>query len=261
MTPSRSTRNGIEPAPSTTTVHATVGDDLSQQARVPKPNKLSVLERLIAHVPITSVVDVGVRECTGELITAFPGIKHYLFEPVSLFFDRIKKNYSRIDYELMPFALSDEDTQIYLVLSSLNNDGTVTHSKIENTPVETDGKKIVACSPVQVRRFETCSLERPIAKNFLLKVDVDGKDLEVVRGFGSRLRDASAIVIECTSGSFVPRATYITSQGFFLVDIVDMIYYGDSLYQFDAVFVRNDLATEGLCPPIKNFKQELWKQA
>jgi FkbM family methyltransferase len=237
------------------------GDAVNQQARVPKPNKLSVLERLTAHVPITAVVDVGVRECTAELINAFPKIKHYLFEPVSLFFDLIEKNYSSIDYELMPYALSDEDTQIFLVLSSLNNDGAVTHSRIVNAPVATDGQKIVSCSPVQVRRFDTYALERPIAKNFLLKVDVDGKDLEVVRGFGDQLGDASAIVIECTYTSFLQRATHITSKGFTLVDIVDMIYYGESLYQFDAVFVRNDLINSGLCPPIASFKQELWRQA
>lgn len=231
---------------------------MNQQARVLGPNKVSVLGRLTAHVPITSVVDVGVRECTAELINAFPNVKHYLFEPVPLFFDQIEKNYRHIDYELLPFALSDEDSQFYLVLSSLNNDGVVTHSRIAALPVPVDGLTNVACSMVQVRRFDSFARDRPVAKNFLLKVDVDGKDLEVVRGFGDRLAEASAVIIECTFATYLERASHLTSKGFSLVDIVDMIYYGESLYQFDAVFVRKDLIGTELRPSIVNFKRELW---
>jgi len=231
---------------------------LNIQNRTPSPTKSNILERLIANIPITSIVDVGVRECTGELIKAFPRSKHYLFEPVTTFFNLIRKNYSGLEFELMPFALSDEDNIIHLVLSSLNKDGVVTHSSISDKAVEPDGKFIVSCTPVSVMRFDSYVKEHPVARNFLLKVDVDGKDLEVVWGFGEKIRDASAIIIECTVGTFVPRASHIISSGFLLVDVVDLIYYGDSLYQFDAVFVRNDLIDVGLCPPISEFKRELW---
>ena len=231
---------------------------MTRQARIPSPNKASVLERLTAHVPISAVVDVGVRDCTMELIEAFPGLKHYLFEPVTLFFDRIKANYRHIECELMPVALSDLDSQIYLVLSSLGNDGVVTHSRIVASPVPVDGLTVVSCSTVQVRRFDSLFREREIPNNYLLKVDVDGKDLEVVRGFGDRLAEASAVVIECTFFTYLDRAAYLTSRGFSLVDIVDIIYYGESIYQFDAVFVRKDLVTSELRPSIDNFRHEIW---
>jgi FkbM family methyltransferase len=234
---------------------------MNQEVNSPKPTKLNVLSRLKASVPITSVVDVGVRECTGELMLAFPDLKHHLFEPVNLFFDLIEKNYRNIDHELHPFALSDEDTQIYLLLTALNKDGVATHSRIVKETIEADGRDVVSCSVVQVRRFDSFARERSIAKNFLLKVDVDGKDLEVVKGFGAYLADASAVVIECTYASFIQRVSYLSSQGFSLVDIVDVIYYGDSVYQFDAVMVRNDLITAQLRPPIGNFRRELWQPA
>lgn len=73
----------------------------------PVPTKLSVLSRLKQQVPISSIIDVGVRECTSSLINVFPEKKHYLFEPVSLFFETIYENYAEVDYELFPIALSN----------------------------------------------------------------------------------------------------------------------------------------------------------
>lgn len=224
----------------------------------PKPTKANLLSRLAANIPISSIVDVGVRECTGELIVGFPDKKHYLFEPVSLFFADIQNNYKKIDYELFPFALANEDSRIYLVLTSLNRDGKVTHSRISTEPVVVDGYQTVSCEPIEVRRFESLPLAQTIAPDFLLKIDVDGQDLNVAKGFSNKLRLASAVVIECTFGNAIERIGYLQDQGFSLVDMVDFVYYGPSLYQFDAVVVRNDLITEGLRPPINNFKLEYW---
>lgn len=224
----------------------------------PKPTKTNLLNRLKANIPISSVVDVGVRECTGELISSFLDKKHYLFEPVSLFFSDIERNYKKIDYELFPFALANEDSRIYLVLTALKRDGKVTHSRISAEPVEVDGSQTVACDPIEVRRFESLALAKTIQPDFLLKVDVDGQDLNVVKGFGQKLGLASAVIIECTFGNAIERIGYLQTQGFSLVDIVDLVYYGPSIYQFDAVLVRNDLISAALRPPINDFKLDLW---
>lgn len=223
----------------------------------PRPTKTNLFNRLIENaLPISAIVDVGVRESTSELIACFPDKRHYLFEPVSIFFPDIEKNYSGIDYALHPIALSNINTQIFLVLKALYKDGLVTHSQISNDPVAVDGGEIVSCEPIEVRRF--CDISLDIESNFLLKVDVDGQDLNVIRGFGEKLRLASAIVIECTFRTASEPIKFIEESGFQLFDIVDIVYYGPGLYQFDAVFVRNDLVHTSLRPPISNFDVQLW---
>ncbi len=57
------------------------------QATKPRPSKSNLLQRLKeAGVPITEIVDVGVREKTEELLKAFPEKRHHLFEPARPFF-------------------------------------------------------------------------------------------------------------------------------------------------------------------------------
>jgi FkbM family methyltransferase len=224
----------------------------------PKPSKPNALARLRSCVPITSIVDVGVRESTGELIKAFPDKHHYLFEPVSTFHSIIRKNYAAVPHTLFPMALSDENTTLYLIETALEADGRVTHSKISNKPEKCDGQRVLACSPLPVRRFDGLELAAGLSGDFLLKVDVDGKDLEVLKGFGQLLRRASVVVVECTVQTLIPRITYIASQGFTLMDLVDIVYYGKSLYQLDAILVRNDVITTDLCPRIQDFDRLLW---
>jgi len=167
-------------------------------SKPPIPTKLSVLSRLKEQVPISSIIDVGVRECTSSLINVFPEKKHYLSEPVNLFFETIYENYAKVDYELFPIALSNNNSEMYLILTSLNKNGVVTHSRISNNPILVDGSEVLACQTVDVRRFCDMDISAKIDRNFLLKVDVDGVDLDVIKGFGSVLNLASVIIIEAT---------------------------------------------------------------
>jgi FkbM family methyltransferase len=224
----------------------------------PKPTKLDALARLQSCVPITSIVDVGVRECTSELIKAFPEKHHYLFEPMATFHPTIKKHYASIPHTLFPIALSEESSTLYLIETSLEADGRVTHSRISNKPETCDGQRVVACNPLPVRRFDGLEVAAGISSDFLLKVDVDGKDLEVLKGFGQQLRRASVIVVECTVPTLMARIGYTAAEGFSLIDLVDIVYYGKALYQLDAILVRNDVVTTDLRPPIQNFERSLW---
>lgn len=223
----------------------------------PLPSKTSTLERIKAFVPTTSVVDVGVREQTKELVSVFPHLKHHLFEPAKEFFGDIEKFYKGIDHTLYPLALSDADSTIYLVIRSLEKNGVATHSGISDTAPPVDGLEVLAVTPIDVKRFDSIGMD--IEKNFLLKVDVDGKDLHVLRGFGSMLKLASSVIVECTCYSMIERMSFVQAAGFGIVDMVDFVYYGPSLYQFDAVFVRNDLLSLDVRPNIREFDPALWR--
>lgn len=223
----------------------------------PFPSKLDALRRLVsASVPISAVVDVGVREMTLELVRAFPDKHHHLFEPVSAFFPDIEKNYRDVPHTLHSMALSNEEGLVFLVQSSLHRNGVVTHSQIKAKPEPIDGQYIIACEQISVRRFD--QLELPVQQDFLLKVDVDGLDLQVMQGFGSKIRDASVVIVESTHASVFQRMELLLKAGFHLFDITDIVYYGNALYQMDLVMVRSNLVTEQVRPNITHFKQQLW---
>ena len=225
----------------------------------PTPNKINLLLRLREiGIPISEVVDVGVREKTGELIQVFPDRRHHLFEPVISFFSDIRKNYSEIDYKLYPIALSDETRTMYLIQSSLGKDGIVTHSAISNESVPVDGSHVIMCDKLLSQRF--IDLGIAIKRDFLLKVDVDGQDINVLRGFGNEIALASVVIVEATYVNLAERLTYLNSIGFQLFDIVDLVYYGPGLYQCDIVFIRNDFVNNQSRPDINvNFNIDFWR--
>lgn len=223
----------------------------------PFPSKSNLLNRLKSSgLPISEVVDVGVREYTMELIQAFPDLCHHLFEPVNLFYSSIDRNYEKIKHILYPVALSDVNEYQYLIVSSLLRDGIGTHSNIRAEEQTVDGKFIVSCESLAVKRFD--SLDNNFQTDFLLKIDVDGADLKVLKGFGKRLSMASAVIVEMTFMNFIERSQYLVNNGFELFDLIDLVYYGNSLHQFDATFVRKDLVTEKIRPPIGQFNYKLW---
>ncbi len=226
----------------------------------PFPSKINCIQRLLKTIKVSSVVDVGVRECTDELIKCFPNQKHYLFEPMRHLENTINNNYKNIEKEIHFIALSDEDSSMYLIETSLNKDGLITHSSIQEAPVEVDNLEVVSCNEIIVRRFDSLPLAKNIEKNFLLKIDVDGKDLHVLNGFGDLLKYASVIIVECTYNTFIERSSFIEGNGFSLVDFVDIVYYGESLYQFDAVFFRVDLINNTIRPSINSYDDSLWMQ-
>ena len=224
----------------------------------PFPSKLDVFKRIIENkLPESEEIDVGVREQTSELKRSFADKTHHLFEPMINFLPIIEKNYADINNVLYPFALSNENSDKYLVITAMNRDGVATHSHIRKHPEQADGSRIVDCQKIKARRF--CDLGLSISKDFLLKVDVDGEDLNVVRGFGELIQDASVIVIEATFRTAPKTLNHIANLGFQLYDIVDLVYYGPGLFQFDIVFVRNDLICEAIRPPIGTFKNDLWQ--
>ena len=223
----------------------------------PRPLKSDVLERLKAEITFSAVVDVGVREMTEELIAHFPHLQHFLFEPVPNFFPAIRHNYQSLNAVLCPVALTDAQTQKYILVTSISNNGIPTHGQLVDSYKEPDGKQVISCDPTQIMRFDETNIEVP--DNFLLKVDVDGHDTHVLRGFGDHIKRASVIIVESTIQHVAERIALCSNFGFQLYDIVDLIYYGTSLYQFDLVFVRKELYSKEMFPGFSPFEPDKWK--
>lgn len=81
-----------------------------------------------------------------------------------------------------------------------------------------------------------------------IKLDVQGAELSVLRGFGARLRDAEVVLLELSLVAYNEGAPLLAAvadelgtMGFVLHDLVDENRYVDgSLLQCEAIFVRWD---------------------
>lgn len=223
------------------------------------PSKDGFLQRIIAAgIPVSEIVDVGVREGTFELIANFPRHRHHLFEPAKHCYGDIAQTYRDVDHVLHAKALGSADASCYLASFSLGNDGVPTHSGIVSEAPRVDGRGVVAVEEFRIERFD--GLRIAVADDFLLKVDVDGLDTEVLKGFGDQLHRASVVIVEATAALVAERAALLQAAGFALIDVVDLAYYGASLHQLDLCFVRADLVTEKLRPDISRFDGALWRQ-
>jgi len=221
-------------------------------------SKNSVLKNLIkTNIPISQIVDVGVSTSTDELINCFPKKEHLLFEPVFKNHKYIAKNYKKIKHKLFKVALSNEKKIAYCNEYSNWSNGISTHASISLNPVKVDGKKFIKCEKLKVDILD--SYEEIIKKNFLLKIDVDGTDLEVLNGSKKVIKNASIVIIEATWSGLAERAKFVEDQGFVLYDIADKCFYGDALWQCDLVFVRKDF-NKLVRKDINKFNYFLWHE-
>jgi FkbM family methyltransferase len=207
-------------------------------------------------VEVASVLDVGVFEHTRVLMELFADVRHHLFEPVEDFLPKIRENYGGLEFELHHVALSDSDGEGILVLRSNSGTTKITHAHLSDRPVDRSvDPRVIRCCPVRKARLDSLvpSLDAPAPH--LLKIDVDGHELEILRGATQTLRRSSLVVVEAPLGPrekprLMERASFLLDHGFYLFDIVGHGYYARLLHQVDLVFVRGDIvdASDALRP-------------
>ncbi|KKM18166.1 hypothetical protein LCGC14_1668440 [marine sediment metagenome] len=188
-------------------------------------------------VPVGTVLDVGVCHGTPELMRVWPDRPHQLFEPVAEFADRIRHTYRNIDHELHGVAVGDTEGSAALKVASVLPDMEISHSSM----VEGAGEGLRQVPRVTLDGF----LEgRALAEPFLLKIDIDGHELKVLRGAARTLARCSIVIVECQKSELVQRIAAVQAAGFDLFDLSEPCYYDQVLWQCDAVLVRKGLLAE-----------------
>lgn len=192
-------------------------------------------------VPIGSILDVGVKTCTFELLRGFPDRHHLLMEPIVEYVDEMKANYTRagISFEVVTGAISNEDGEVRLKTSTVYADKPISHARITTDGEADDEHRIVPAFTL-----DTLVAARDLAEPFLLKVDVDGAELLVLEGARETLKRTSIVVIETGFANMLERAQAIAAAGFEVFDFVDISYYDGRFVQADMVFIRSDVVRE-----------------
>ena len=222
------------------------------------PMKAHAFKRLNEMgVPVGTVIDVGILTSTYELIKAYGNIPQILIEPIVEFEDRIRAKYdqSGVNYELIKVAASDRDGETSMRTHSVRDGVDITHARMTDA-TDVPGEY----RTVPMLKLDTIVGERNLAKPYMLKIDVDGAELEILKGAEAILPDCSVICIETGITNIFERSEAICRHGFQLFDLVDICYYDDRLVQVDAVFLNHRIIQErGLSVYKDGFDIAKWK--
>jgi FkbM family methyltransferase len=211
--------------------------------RYTKKTSLEVLKE--KGVEIKTVIDIGVNRETPELMAAFPDKKHLLFEPVTEYHNDIQRNYHDIPHELFPIALAEKSSEGYLNTIDVTGGGGVSHSSICLNPSNNSRQITIAA-------LDDVLKSRNDSAPYLIKIDVDGVELQILNGATQTLKKCACVIIECPMSldhrMFFDRANFLNNSGFILWDIVDFCYYKNELSQVDLVFVSSEMKQKYLAP-------------
>lgn len=148
---------------------------------------LKIMRRVIG--PGVNCVDIGSHDgdVLKKCIELAPKGRHFAFEPVPEYFERLDRVYGR-KATVLPYALSDKS-------------GTSVFHFVRNAPAYSGLKKrkYAVRSPevkqidVEVRRLDDLIAE-PMKTGFI-KIDVEGAELQVIKGAVNLIRRSSPVIV------------------------------------------------------------------
>ncbi len=210
--------------------------DIHMTKRSPdKKQALSILRE--RGVPVGTVLDVGVCHGTPELMDTWSDCKHILFEPVIEFSEIISRAYRNIDHELINVAVGDQVGTVGLKVASALPGMAISHSSMTSNTTDVDPDIRVVNKTTLDKSLEDRNLLAP----YLLKIDIDGFELQVIAGAKETLKKCSIVIIECQSAQLTKRISAVEAAGFTLFDLCEPCYYDKVFWQCDAVFVSNEI--------------------
>ncbi len=190
------------------------------------------------------VVDVGAAFGTWSLecVNIFSQARYILVEPLTVYRPRLETLTARHPgFTYVPLAANAQKGQSQfhvhadLVGSSL---------KKEVEGEEVDGETIVVpCDTIDT----ICAGVH--GENVLIKIDVQGAELDVLRGAETLLSKTQCVILEVSlfrsfhgGSDWHDMTVYMKQHGFVLYDLASFLYrpFDGALSQVDAVFVRED---------------------
>jgi FkbM family methyltransferase len=231
------------------------------------PTIQSSLATLIGFgLEIETVVDVGVLSSTECLIANFPGAFHHLFEPLESCADAIERHYRSIRHVLNTVALSSDSGIAYQIGICRNGSGETTHSYISAVPCRIGGQfnggPVTECKTVIKTTLDAHFAQgRDLIPPYLVKIDVDGHELPIIKGGRRVLSAADIVIVEATVSTLFDRGLALRALGLELIDVVNLCYYHETLSQVDLVFANVQLlrGMPDLRPwETKQFSSDAW---
>ncbi len=198
--------------------------------------------RRLGFYPQT-VIDVGAARGTFELYETFPDAQHLLVEPLEEnrpFLEKIVKGLKNAEY-VMAAATKTSGTITFNVHPDF--DGSSLYLEDEESDVNGVPRTVKAVTLDDLFR------ERGLKGAALIKIDVQGAELDVLRGAVEVLKNTEYVVLEAVlfkffigAPQFADVILFMKERGFAVYDILDYGYrpLDGAMSQADLVFVKED---------------------
>lgn len=194
-----------------------------------------------------TVFDVGVADGTPELYEAFPGAKFILVEPLREYEAAIAGITSRYDCRVFFNAVGSVagEAEITVDLDDPQKSSLETRSRLTTRAHALSKRKVQILTLDSIFR-ECGDLPKPI----LLKLDTEGRELDVLRGATALLRHTQMVIAEVSVAGrfeggyhFEDVVLFMRDHGFRLADILSIAHADGELepHHMDVVF-RNTAA-------------------
>jgi FkbM family methyltransferase len=189
-------------------------------------------------VPAT-VFDIGVGFGTYGLYRLFPAAHYHLIEPTPESQPHLERIARSLTCDIHPLALGDRDGEARLEVRADIQGSTLLEEVGERDYLRFD--------TVPINRFDT--LFPQIAGPSLVKIDVQGAELMVLRGMTGRLEDIDALIVETSTIATVKGGaevgdvmSFLRSHGFVLAEVLGLKRrpLDDATAQLDLLFVPED---------------------
>lgn len=216
-----------------------------------------------AGLSVSNILDIGIREETNFLKNQYgnSNIKQYLFEPMREWHSTIEENYKGINHELVPIACSDEDGKAEFISVHEVKMDLPSHGHLRSNASNASGDVY----EVETQRLDTFVEARGLKGPFLLKIDVDGFEMNVLKGAIKTLKVCDVVIVEMTRRFFAERTAFLHEQGFFVHSVCDSAFGspadssdsvlqsgGSGLLQCDVFFLPNKFISDPRFTPVRH---------
>jgi FkbM family methyltransferase len=199
---------------------------------------------------ISTILDIGANE--GQFIQkiskVLPDAKIYSFEPLKDSFIKLEKMVSdKKNITAFNFALGDEDKEAIINL----NEYSPSSSLLELTDLHKDAfpvTKKVKEEKIYIKVLDKIFKQLELNKKVLMKIDVQGYELNVLRGADNTIKDVDIILIETSfyelytnQPLFDDIYSFLSNKGFNYFGSFEQLYdeRDGKILQADSIFIRS----------------------
>jgi FkbM family methyltransferase len=208
--------------------------DQMQISRSSKRGSLYTIRNLGFYPKV--VIDVGAQVGTFELYEAFPQSKHLLIEPVQEHKPHLLNICRQLpDAEVIIAAATAVSGTVKLSVTP-----NLQYASIVKTAVE---KEEETYRSVQAITLDDVCRERNLQGPYLIKIDVDGQEVDVLKGAAHILNETEYLIVESTLfHQIYDVVDMLRVHNFVMYDIVDNMYrpIDMALWQVDIAFVKKE---------------------
>ncbi len=188
-----------------------------------------------------TIIDVGAASGTLALYEVFPEARHILIEPLEEYIPHLTSLVDKLDRAEYIIAAATATPGDVIINVHADLVGSSLYKEDEDSDVNGVERTIPAMTLDNI-----CS-ERGTERPYLIKIDTQGSELEVLKGAHTVLKDTEFVIIEVSLFEFFkggPQVydcmTFMKEWGFVAYDIFNLQYrlLDGAMSQVDIAFVR-----------------------